>query len=156
MKIKNLKLLIISLLIPQLAGGLGALFTTPMIPTWYSTLIKPSFNPPSWIFGPVWTTLFLLMGYSLYLILLSKSKDKNKAIVIFTIQLALNVFWSILFFGQQCPKCAFIEVIALWISIVATIIAFRKISKTAAYLLIPYLFWVSFAAILNYYLMILN
>jgi len=149
--IKILKL-IISILICQGAGAIGSLFTSPAISTWYATIQKPSFNPPNWIFAPVWTLLFLLMGISLYLIWSKGFKDKEikTAIFIFFAQLILNIFWSILFFGLQSPLYAFIEIIILWVAILFTIISFYKISKTAAFLLLPYILWVSFAGYLNY------
>ena len=147
--------LIISLIIPQLAAIIGGLFTTKSIPTWYATLIKPSFNPPNWLFGPVWTTLYLLMGISLYLVWNSQ-KDFKVALIIFGIQLGLNLLWSILFFGLHQPLWAFIEIIFLWIFIVLNIIFFYKISPVAGLIQIPYLLWVSFAALLNFFLWRLN
>ena len=147
--------LIISLIIPQLAAIIGGLFTAKSIPTWYATLIKPSFNPPNWLFGPVWTILYLLMGVSLYLIWNSQ-KDFKVALIIFGIQLGLNLLWSILFFGLHQPLWAFIEIIFLWIFIVLNIIFFYKISPVAGLIQIPYLLWVSFAALLNFFLWRLN
>ena len=147
--------LIISLIIPQLAAIIGGLFTAKSIPTWYATLIKPSFNPPNWLFGPVWTTLYLLMGISLYLVWNSQ-KDFKVALIIFGIQLGLNLLWSILFFGLHQPLWAFIEIIFLWIFIVLNIIFFYKISPVAGLIQIPYLLWVSFAALLNFFLWRLN
>ena len=157
MKIKNPKLLIISLIIPQLAAILGSLFTSKTVDTWYLELIKPSFNPPSWLFGPVWTTLYILMGISLYLVWADRKKKFRKpAFTFYGIQLGLNALWSILFFGLQSPLYAFIEIIFLWTAIAFTIYYFYKISKNAAYLLIPYILWVSFAAILNFSIYYLN
>ena len=148
--------LLASLIICQLAGAVGSVFTSPKIKTWYAGLIKPNFNPPNWIFGPVWTILFLLMGVALFLIW-RQTKAKNKtALTLFGIQLGLNIFWSVLFFGLQSPQNAFIEIILLWLIILLTIISFYKISKTASILLIPYIAWVSFAAVLNFYLWRLN
>jgi len=154
----NYKRLIISLALPQLAGFIGSLFTTPAITGWYAGLVKPSFNPPNWIFAPVWTTLFVLMGISFYLVWNKGLKDKasKTAVVIFSVQLALNTFWSIIFFGLHNPGAAFVEIIFLWIAIIATIIAFAKISKPAAWLLAPYILWVSFAAILNFSILVIN
>ncbi len=146
--------LIISIIIPFLASIIGSLFTTSSVSTWYVELIKPSFNPPSWVFGPVWTTLYLLMGISLYLVW--TTKFDRKAFTVFGIQLFLNALWSVLFFGLRNPLLAFIEIILLWIAIIATIILFYRINKKAAYLLIPYILWVSFAAILNLSLYLLN
>ncbi len=148
---KDIPKLIYAIIICQLAGFVGSLFTSSAIPVWYASLQKASFNPPNWIFGPVWTLLFLLMGVSLYLIWIKK-KIPN----IFWIQLGLNVLWSILFFGFKSPLLAFIDIIALWAAIFLTIKAFYKISRTASYLLIPYILWVSFAALLNIMIVILN
>jgi len=149
---------IVSILICQIAGGIGSLFTSPAISTWYAALQKPSFNPPNWLFAPVWTILFLLMGISLYLIWIRgfKNKETKIALFIFAVQLILNTLWSILFFGLKFPLYAFIEIIILWLAISLTIISFYKISKTAAYLLLPYILWVSFASYLNYSIWMLN
>ena len=125
MKLSNPLKLIISIFSPLLAGFIGSYFTSPNIPTWYASLNKPFFNPPSWLFGPVWTLLYILMGISLYQIWISqKSKQKTKAIKLFLIQLVLNSLWSILFFGLQNPFLAFIEIIFLWFLILALIILF--------------------------------
>jgi tryptophan-rich sensory protein len=130
----------------------------PSIPTWYASLQKPAFNPPNWIFGPVWTTLFIMMGVAAFLVW-DKGLENKKvkiSLAIFGLQLLLNVLWSILFFGLQSPLYAFIDIIMLWASILATIIYFYRISAAAAYLLIPYILWVSFASILNLSIVILN
>jgi len=157
MKIKNPKLLIISLIIPFIASAIGSLFTAQTVGTWYLELIKPSFNPPSWLFGPVWTTLYILMGISLYLVWVDrKKKFRKEAFTAYGTQLSLNAIWSVLFFGLQSPFYAFIEIIFLWTAIAFTIYYFYKISKNAAYLLIPYILWVSFAAILNFSIYYLN
>lgn len=155
---KNIIKLIISIVICQLAGIVGSLFTVPSIPSWYASLNKPEFNPPNWIFSPVWITLFLLMGISLYIIWSSKTKIsyKKTAFIFFGVQLLLNTLWSIIFFGFQAPFYAFIEIILLWFSILITIIVFYRISRPAAYLLVPYILWVSFAAVLNFFIFILN
>jgi translocator protein len=153
----DFKLLIISLALPLLAGFVGSYFTTPNIPTWYAGLTKPSFNPPSWIFAPVWTALYLLMGYALYLITQTKiKKDKSKAYYLFGFQLILNSLWSIIFFGRQNISLAFTTIILLWLIIAITIIEFNKINKKAAKLLIPYILWVSFATLLNFAILRLN
>jgi translocator protein len=149
-------ILAICILICLAAGFIGSIFTTSSIAGWYATIQKPSFNPPNWIFGPVWTTLYILMGVSIYLILQKKSKYGNTASSLFSIQLALNIFWSIIFFSFHSPFLAFIDIIILWFCILLTIIYFLKISKPASYLLIPYLLWVSFASVLNFYIMVLN
>ncbi|NIM89956.1 MAG: tryptophan-rich sensory protein [Candidatus Aminicenantes bacterium] len=147
-----------SIIICQLAGFIGSLFTTPAIRTWYKTLTKPAFTPPNFIFSPVWITLFLLMGISLFLVWQKKHKDREVkiALLFFTAQLILNTFWSILFFGLKSPLWAFIEIVILWLAILVTIIKFFKVSKPAGYLLLPYILWVSFAAFLNFSLWRLN
>ena len=150
--------LIVSLIICQLAGFVGSLFTTPSIPTWYASLTKPSFTPPNWVFSPVWITLFVLMGISLFL-LWEKTlhyPGVRTAMLWFIVQLGLNMLWSILFFGLKSPFLALIGIIALWIAIFLTILKSFRISKLASVLLIPYLIWVSFAAGLNYSIWTLN
>ena len=150
--------LIASIVICQLAGIIGSFFTVSSIPDWYSALRKSSLNPPDWVFGPVWTVLFLLMGISLYLVWDKGLKEKNvkRGLVFFGVQLSLNTLWSIIFFGLKSPTLAFIEIFILWIAILFTIIEFYRISKPAAYLLVPYFMWVSFAIFLNYSIVVLN
>jgi len=152
-KIKPLKL-IASIIFCHLAGIIGAFFTTPSINGWYDTIIKPEFNPPSWIFGPMWLTLYTIMGISLYLVL--EKKAPKITLIVFGIHWVLNATWSIVFFGMHDISLAFINIIALIIMIIATMYYFSKTSKIATYLLIPYLLWVSFASFLNYNLLILN
>ena len=158
MKIPTLLKLLIAIGISEFVGIIGSFFTVSAIPAWYSTLTKPTVNPPSWVFSPVWTTLYFLMGVAAFLVWQKGLSNKNVrvALVLFGIQLFLNALWSILFFGLQSPGLAFIDIIALWLVIVATMVAFYKISRPASYLLIPYLLWVSFAAYLNYSIWILN
>ncbi|MFA5962172.1 MAG: TspO/MBR family protein [Parcubacteria group bacterium] len=149
--------LIISLLVPQLAGGIGSIFTVGSVKGWYPVLVKPALNPPNWVFGPVWTTLFLLMGYALYIIWTDESeKSKRLAYWAFGIQMVLNALWSIIFFGLHSPGGALFEMIFLWLAILVTIITFAKISRLSAWLLLPYILWVSFAGYLNYSIWILN
>lgn len=152
--------LIALIVLCEVFGSLGAIFTAPNISTWYSLLHKPLFSPPNWLFFPVWTILFMLMGVALYLILQNTDKklvhQRKIARHWFTIQFAFNILWSFLFFGLKNPLFGFIGIVFLWISIIFTILSFHKIDKKAAYLLIPYVLWVSFAAILNYFVMILN
>lgn len=157
MKINYFKL-IIAILICQLAGFIGSIFTTHSVTTWYATIEKPFFNPPNWVFAPVWTTLFVLMGVSLYLVWKKglKTKRVKTALIIFSIQLVLNILWSIIFFGLKSPFYAFLEITMLWTAILLTIFKFYKVSKTAAYLLIPYILWVSFAAVLNFSIVVMN
>lgn len=157
MKIKNVGRLAFSILICNLAGIIGSIFTSTST-NWYLSLSKPWFNPPSWLFAPAWTTLYILMGISLYLIWkkgLSKRKVKI-AISVFVVQLFLNSTWTFAFFGAQNALLGFINIIAMWIAIVITIERFYRVSKRAAWLLIPYIVWVSFALILNYSLWALN
>lgn len=150
--------LIIAIIVSEGAGIIGSFFTTPSIPGWYRGLAKPELAPPNWIFGPVWTTLFLLMGIAAFLVWKRGLDRRNVRIAlgIFLIQLALNTLWSVIFFGLQNPGLAFAEIIVLWLAILATIIAFAKISRTAAWLLVPYILWVSFAGYLNYAIWMLN
>ena len=150
--------LIISVAICQLAGIVGSIFTFSAIPTWYASLKKPDLSPPNWVFGPVWTTLYTLMGVSLFLVWQKRTEVKLAwpAIVFFLIHLVLNAFWSIIFFGLKSPFWAFIAIIVLWIMIVISIILFYRVNKTAGLLLLPYLIWVCFASYLNYSIWKLN
>jgi benzodiazapine receptor len=140
------------------AGFIGSIFTTASIPTWYTTLEKPSFNPPNWLFGPVWTILFILMGISAFLVWRVGLSEPNVriALIIFIIQLIFNVFWSVAFFGLRSPIAGLIIIIILWIAILLTILSFAKVSISAGILLIPYILWVSFASILNATIYVLN
>lgn len=146
--------LVIAIIFCELAGVLGSVFTAPAINSWYVSLAKPSFNPPNWVFGPVWTALFLLMGIALFLVW--NSKSHGQSLRVFVLQLILNVFWTVIFFGLENPFLALIEIGLLWLSIIWTVMEFQKVSKTAAYLLLPYLFWVSFAAVLNFSIVLFN
>ncbi|MFH1536086.1 MAG: TspO/MBR family protein [Patescibacteria group bacterium] len=151
--------LILSLVLCLGAGGVGSLFKASSIPTWYATLNKPFFSPPNWIFAPVWTTLYILMGISLYLVWIKKDPStslRTEVPTVFWIQLALNALWSIIFFGMKNPLLAFLDILILWIAIFLAIKAFSKINKLAGQLLWPYLAWVSFATILNLSIVILN
>ena len=152
--IKVIKL-VLAIVFCQGAGIIGMIFTTPAIATWYKTINKPAINPPNWIFGPVWFTLYTLMGVALFIVWID-TKPKVSAITVFIIQLALNAVWSIVFFGYHNPFYAFIVIIALWFSILFSIILFWKISDIAGYLLLPYIGWVTFAAFLNYSIWRLN
>ncbi|MGE5654384.1 MAG: TspO/MBR family protein [Bacillota bacterium] len=150
--------LIASLAITLGAAVLGGLATASSVNTWYQSLVKPSFNPPAWVFGPVWTVLYILMGIALYLVWnqVSKGKAGREALLVFAVQLILNVLWSFAFFGLQSPLAGLIVIILLWLSIIATIRSFYEVSPTAAYLLVPYILWVSFAAVLNFSIWWLN
>jgi benzodiazapine receptor len=151
--------LIIAIIIPLLIGAISGFFTSESVSGWYTTLVKPSYNPPNWIFAPVWTTLYILMGIAHYLVWNKPEKQphvKKTAIIFYFIQLSLNFLWSFLFFNQHQPGWAFIDILLLFGMILLTIIWFRKISPVAAWLLLPYLCWVGFAAILNYSIRTLN
>ncbi|MFA5130999.1 MAG: TspO/MBR family protein [Patescibacteria group bacterium] len=158
-KFKNFYLFIISLVLPLLIGYLGSLVTTPAISTWYVTLVKPAFiTPPNWLFGPVWTLLYIMMGIALFLVL-KQGKDKlhfRAAWLSFGAQLFLNLYWSLLFFYIKSPMLAFYAIISLWSMIFVNIYYFYQIKKAAAYIMIPYIVWVTFAAALNYGIWYLN
>jgi translocator protein len=146
---------IISISVCLIIGFLSGFATQSSVKTWFPTLIKPFFNPPSWLFAPVWTLLYILMGYS-FAIVWSKKVESRKskkmiktAMLLFAVQLVLNALWSILFFGLQNPFLALIEILLLWLMIYETILFFNKIDNFAAKLLLPYLAWVSFATLLN-------
>lgn len=136
----------------------GSLVTMPAIEGWYAALEKPVFNPPNWVFGPVWTVLYALMGISLYLIWQRDQHEKKEkqALFVFIIQLFLNFLWSFVFFGLQMPVAAFLVILTLWLAIFNTIVQFRKFNKTAAYLLYPYLAWVTYASLLNLFIAAMN
>ncbi len=162
----------------ELAGVVGSIFTTPAISSgWYATLQKPALNPPNWVFGPVWTTLFAFMGIALFLVwnrhslVFAKGEQARLpasggnermmrmwklAMFIFAFQLSLNIFWSMMFFGLESPAGACAVILSLWLAILAAILAFWKISRAAAWLFVPYILWVSFAAYLNYSIWMLN
>ena len=133
-------------------GYFSGMETRESITTWYPTLVKPIFNPPNWIFGPVWILLYIMMGIAAGLVwnrIETNKEAVKKALIFFAIQLALNALWSILFFGLHNPMLAFIEIVLLWLMIYETYIQFKKIDKIAGFLFIPYLAWVSFATVLN-------
>jgi benzodiazapine receptor len=150
--------IVVFVVVCELAGIIGSLFTTPSIPGWYAGLAKPAFNPPSWIFAPVWTTLYALMGLAAFLVYEKgfKRPEVRKALTVFAVQLLLNTLWSIVFFGVQEIFAALVVIALLWAMILWTILLFNRISRAAAYLLIPYILWVSFASVLNAALYVLN
>jgi len=157
MKINNTFKLIIAIVVSELAGIIGSVFTTPSIAGWYSGIVKPIINPPAWVFGPVWTTLFAMMGISLFLIWKNQmATSKNMAYRFFFIQLILNTVWSIIFFYHHNIGGALIEIVFLWLAILTTMVTFYKISKPAAWLLAPYILWVTFAVYLNFAIWSLN
>ncbi len=162
MKFKQFYKLFFAIIICQLVGFAGSFFTMQSVNGWYKHLEAPNIAPPNWIFGPVWTILFVLMGVALYFVLTKhvffkkKKKYIRLAVLVFYLQLAANLLWSTIFFGLRNPGLAFAEILLLWVLILVTIIYFYKIDKRAAYLMIPYIVWVSFAAILNYSFWLLN
>lgn len=146
---KALKLLV-SLLLPLVIGGISGVLTAGAVTGWYTTLIQPSFNPPNWVFGPVWTLLYVLMGVSHYRIWTSeKTSDRTTALRLFWLQLGLNFFWSLIFFGAGQITLALVEILLLWICIALMIRRFYFIDRVAAWINVPYLMWVSFATVLN-------
>ncbi len=150
--------LLASVIICQFAGVIGSVFTASSLESWYFLLEKPSFSPQSWVFFPVWTILYTLMGVSLYLVWEQglQQKEVKTGVFLFGLQLGLNILWSFLFFGLRSPYYAFLEILMLWAAILLTMIQFWKVSKAASLLLIPYILWVSFAALLNYQIWVLN
>jgi len=142
--------LLVSIILPLSLGAIAGMFTSQSVPEWYATLNKPSFNPPNWVFGPVWTILYILMGISLFLVWKQDiSKDRNRAIFVFLIQLLLNFGWSFIFFYFHQIGLALVEIILLWLNIVIMLVLFYRIKPMAAYINIPYLLWVTFATLLN-------
>jgi len=148
---------LIALVLCQLAGVVGSLFTDS-ISSWYVFLNKPVFNPPSWLFGPVWISLYTLMAVSFTLLWakIDEGAGARAVLIFFVFHLVLNALWSVLFFGMQNPTLAFMEIIILLLTLIILMIRSWKISRVAVYVLIPYLCWVSFAAVLNYSIMMLN
>jgi tryptophan-rich sensory protein len=150
--------ILVFVLICELAGVIGSVFTRPSIPGWYAGLAKPSFTPPGWVFAPVWTILYALMGVAAYLVYEKRpgGTDVKRALTVFGAQLVLNALWSIVFFGAHQILGAIIVIILLWVLILVTIRLFSRISKAAAYLLVPYILWVSWATVLNISFYVLN
>ncbi|MEM4230293.1 MAG: TspO/MBR family protein [Candidatus Pacearchaeota archaeon] len=149
---------VIAIIICQLAGVVGSIFTSKSVNTWYTTLQKPSLTPPGNVIGIVWIVLFVLMGISLYVVWdkFPKNKKSKSALFTFGVQLVLNILWSVFFFGMKSPFLALINIGLLWLFILLTILSFYKISKISAYLLVPYIVWVSFASYLNFSIWRLN
>jgi benzodiazapine receptor len=154
---KKIMVFVSSIVASFAAGAVGSLVTIPNIPSWYTTLEKPVFSPPNWVFGPVWSILYLLMGIALALIILKVSKQsKNKAYFWFGLQLTLNALWSLVFFGLHSPWLGVAVITALIISILMTIREFHRIDKQPGWLLVPYLAWVCFAAYLTIGIAVVN
>jgi len=150
--------IVVSIVVCEIAGIIGSLFTTPSIPGWYAGLTKPSFNPPSWVFAPVWTALYAMMGLAAWLVYEKgfKRPEVRRALAVFAVQLLLNTLWSFFFFGAHRIFGAVIVIVLLGVMILWTILLFRKISKAADWLLVPYILWVSFATVLNVSIHLLN
>lgn len=150
--------LIIAIAIPLIVGGTSGFFTATGVESWYQTIARPTWNPPGWLFGPVWTTLYVMMGISLFLVWKEDTSVELKkiGIALFAVQLVLNFFWSFIFFNQHQIGWALVEIIAMWVFILLTIFAFAQVNKAAAWLLVPYISWVSFATILNFTIWQLN
>jgi tryptophan-rich sensory protein len=140
------------------AGGIGSAFTASSIPEWYATLTKPSFSPPNWVFAPVWTVLYIMMGFSAAIVWQKglQNPQVRAALVVFLIQLILNIAWSGLFFGLRSPLFGLIDILFLWAMILVTISRFFEVSSAAGLLLVPYLLWVTFASGLNLGIFLLN
>lgn len=149
---------IVSVAVPLLCGFLGSLATRPAIETWYAGLTKPGFSPPNWLFGPAWTLLYILMGIAAFLVW-NRGLDApgvKPALVLFLVQLVLNLAWSFIFFAGRSPTWGFVEILVLWVAIVATMVQFFRVTPAAGWLLVPYIGWVTFASALNGALMVLN
>ncbi len=156
MTLKNFLKLVVAIAVCELVGLVGAAFTAPEIPGWYAGLVKPALNPPAWIFGPVWAGLYILMGIALWIVWNSGSPERKKGLWLFTAQLALNAIWTPVFFGARSAGSAVAILVLLWAAVVLAILVFRKVSRPAAWLLAPYILWVSFALYLNFSIWALN
>lgn len=153
----NILKLVVSIAVSFAAGGIGSIATVNNIPTWYAALEKPWFNPPNWVFGPVWSTLYLLIGIALYLVWTAESElSKKRAYVLFATQLVLNTLWSLVFFGLHQPWLAVAVIAGLLVAIVLTMREFKRFSRAAMWLFVPYAAWVCFASVLNLAVAILN
>ena len=150
--------LVVSIIACLAAGAIGSIFTRSAIPTWYATLEKPTFNPPNWLFAPVWTLLYLLMGIAAFLVWRKglENRQVRIALIVFLVQLILNALWSVVFFGLESPLYGLIVIVALWVAILFTVLKFYRVSLAASVLLWPYLLWVTFAAVLNSSIWLLN
>ncbi|MCJ7653801.1 MAG: tryptophan-rich sensory protein [Dehalococcoidia bacterium] len=158
MKPRDIWKLVVSIIACLAAGAVGSIFTRQAIPTWYATLEKPAFNPPNWLFAPVWTLLYIMMGVAAFLVW-RKGLDNRQvrvALIVFLVQLVLNALWSVAFFGLESPLYGLIVIATLWVAILFTVLKFYRISLAASVLMWPYLLWVSFAAVLNSSIWLLN
>ncbi len=158
MKAKELAIAALFVIACELAGAIGSLFTIPAIGTWYAALHKPFFTPPSYVFGPIWLVLYALIGISAYLVweVGLRKRGVKVALVAFAVQLVLNVLWSALFFGLRSPLYGFIAIVVLWLSVLVTLLTFWRVSKKGAAVFLPYMAWVTFALLLNLFVVLLN
>jgi len=158
MSIRDILKLVVSIVACLAAGAIGSVFTRSAIPTWYATLEKPTFAPPNWLFAPVWTLLYIMMGIAAFLVWRQglENRQVRIALIVFLIQLVLNALWSVVFFGLESPLYGLIVISVLWVAILVTAIIFFKISRVASVLMWPYLLWVTFAAVLNSSIWLLN
>jgi len=158
MNIRDIWKLVVSIVACLAAGAIGSIFTRSAIPTWFVTLEKPVFSPPNWLFAPVWTLLYILMGIAAFLVWRKGlgNRQVRSALIVFLIQLILNTLWSVVFFGLESPLFGLVIISVLWVVILVTVIQFFNISRAASMLLWPYLLWVTFAAVLNSSIWLLN
>ncbi len=158
MKPRDILKLVVSIIACLAAGAIGSIFTRSAIPTWYATLEKPAFNPPNWLFAPAWALLYLLMSIAAFLVWRRglENRQVRIALIVFLIQLILNALWSVVFFGLESPLYGLIVISALWVAILFTVLKFYRISSVASVLMWPYLLWVTFAAVLNVSIWLLN
>ena len=158
MKIRDIWKLVVSIVACLAAGAIGSIFTQQAIPTWYATLEKPAFNPPNWVFMPVWTLLYIMMGVAAFLVWRKglENRQVRIALIVFLVQLVLNASWSVVFFGLESPLYGLIVIAVLWVAILFTTLMFYRISRVAGVLMLPYLLWVTFAAVLNESVWLLN
>ena len=157
-KVYEIPKLMVSIIIVLIVGAIGSVATSPQIPVWYATLARPAWAPPNWLFPVVWTILYILIGISLFLVWRKglESKQAKVALVVFAVQLGLNLLWSLVFFGLHSIAGGLVIILMLWMAILANIIVFYRISRWAGLILLPYLVWVSIASYLNYSIYLLN
>jgi len=158
MKIRDIWKLVVGIIACLAAGAIGSIFTRGAIPNWYATLEKPAFNPPNWVFMPVWTLLYIMMGIAAFLVWRKglENRQVRIALIVFLVQLVLNALWSVAFFGLESPLYGLIVITVLWLAILFTTLQFYSISRVAGVLMLPYLLWVTFAAVLNESIWLLN
>jgi translocator protein len=156
--LRSAALLLLCIALPLLAGAIGSVYTMSSIPDWYATLNKPAFTPPNWVFFPIWTTLYIMMGVSLFLVVKGGlgTVPVRHGVLLFAAQLVVNTLWSVVFFGMRSPFFGLVTIGSLIALVVATIVAFYRVSRSAAWLLVPYLCWGCFATALTAMVWVLN